>query len=73
MKCFLSNAEQGKDACYHGVWDCAEVPDLYSRLGKRNERPKDWKGNESVFTDDIFVYNENLKESADLFLGFTEG
>lgn len=27
----------------------------------------------SSFTDDIFVYNENLKESADLFLGFTEG
>ena len=74
LKCFLQDCKQVKDAFYHGVWDGTEVPGMCGRVGKRNERPKNWKGrNESVFAYDTFVYNENPKESEDLFTGFTKG
>lgn len=49
---------------------------LTCMVGKEKEMKGQRTGKEmkvSLFTDGIFVYNENLKESADLFLGFTEG
>ena len=49
---------------------------LTCMVGKEKEMKGQRTGKEmkvSLFTDGIFVYNENLKEPADLFLGFTEG